>query len=79
MIIEIVGIQDVKYTSKKTGNEVRGQKLFFTFPDENIRGVGTDNVFLNRNNEIIPEPALPATAELFYNKYGNVDEIRIVK
>lgn len=79
MLIEIVGIQKVEYTSKKTGREVRGQKIFFSYPDDNIRGVGTDSVFVSGNKEIVPEPALPCTAELLYNKYGNVDTINVVK
>lgn len=79
MVIEIVGIKDTKFTSKETGELVEGQTVYFEHDDDNAWGVVTDRCFLSSRKKIVPVPSMPARANLYYNKYGKVDEIIIDK
>lgn len=79
MNITIQGIKQTRFVNKETGETIEGQSVFFTYEDEKIIGLGTDKCFLTRSKEIVPVPALPCEANLYYNKYGKVDEILIRK
>lgn len=79
MVIEIVGIKDTRFTNKETGEHIEGQTVFFEYDDDNVNGVATDKCFLSNKKKIVPVPHIPAMAELYYNKYGKVDEIIIKK
>lgn len=77
MVIEIVGIKETGFTNRDTGERVEGQTVYFEYEDYNVNGVATDKCFLSIRKKIVPIPNLPAVADLFYNKYGKVDEIII--
>lgn len=77
MRIKICGIAEVNYISKKTGNPITGQKVYFTFLDQDVRGEACDTAFLRVEQMVDPDIVLPATADLYYNKYGGIDELII--
>lgn len=79
MRIEIVGIKDTKFKNRETGEVIEGQSVFFEYEDEKVNGLATDKCFLSKAKAIVPVPHLPVDADLYYNKYGKVDEIRINK
>lgn len=79
MVIEILGIKDTRFMNKETGEVVEGQSVYFSYDDEKVIGVATDRCFLTRSKKLDPVPALPAMADLYYNKYGKVDEIIVKK
>jgi len=49
MKVKVLGIQNVDYTSKKTGNPVKGTTLHCCFPDAQVRGEAVDNIFVSDN------------------------------
>lgn len=79
MKITIVGIKNTKFTNKETGELVEGQTVFFEHEDEYVNGLAVDKCFLSRNKMLVPIPHVPVGANLFYNKYGKVDEIIVIK
>lgn len=72
----VIGIQDVDYTSKRTGNRVLGKKIFFI---DEIRsgGVGykADSIFvkLDMANDI----HIDDNIDIIYNKFGSVIDVRL--
>lgn len=79
MKIEIVGIKDTKFKNQETGEVVEGQSVYFEYEDECCVGYMTDKVFLPTRKKLTPVPHIPCEADLYYNKYGKVDEIKIRK
>lgn len=75
MKITIVGIKDIRFTNKDTGEVISGQSIHFEYDGDNIEGVAVDRCFLSEKKKLVPRPSLPVEANLFYNKYGKVDEI----
>ena len=76
-MVKIIGIENVNYTSKRTGNEVRGKKIYYIQPLNEKKGKGylCDSVFVS--NEIAENIDIDFEVELLFNKYGNVVDIRI--
>lgn len=74
---QIIGIEKVDYTSKRTGNKVTGIKLYFTDPinEEKGEGLSCDNVFVS--NELARDITLGDEVDILYNKYGNVVDVRL--
>lgn len=79
MKITIVGIKNIKFTNKETGEVVEGQTVFFEHEDKYVSGLAVDKCFLSRNRMLVPVPHVPVGANLFYNKYGKVEEISVNK
>lgn len=78
MLIEIVGIKDVSFSNKETGERVEGQSVFFEYEDDRTQGVATDKVFLSSLKKLVPVPSLPCSANLYFNKFGKVDSISLI-
>lgn len=49
MKAKVLGIQDVDYISKKTGNPVRGTTLHCAFADPLVRGEAVNGIFVSDN------------------------------
>ena len=45
----VLGIQNVNYVSKKTGNPVSGVTLHCSFKDPSVRGDAVDGIFVSDN------------------------------
>lgn len=77
---EVIGIEEVKYTSKTTNKEVHGRRLHLVsdFPDvkDNAQGNCAEQVFTACKS--VNDVEVGNTIELYYNKYGNVEDLRIV-
>lgn len=69
----LVGVQNVNYKSK-SGNQVTGTRLYATFKDESISGLGTEAIWVP-NNVDIPKLAPNAAFDVAYNRYGRVSSI----
>lgn len=75
MKVEIVGIENVDYESKKTGKRVEGFRLHVQFEKENCQGYATDVVFIAK--DVLENFTVGDEVELLYNKYGRVASLRI--
>lgn len=71
-----VGTRNVDFKGSD-GNQVSGVQLFLTFEADNIDGVGVEKVFVasNRLMKLSYIPQIGSQCELFYNKYGKVQDI----
>lgn len=77
---EVIGIEEVKYTSKRTNQQVSGRRLHlvsdFSETNKSANGNCAEQVFTacqNVNNVEVGD-----TIELYYNKYGSVEDLRVV-
>ena len=78
---KVVGKQTVDYVSKKTGQPVKGVTLHLTYPDDRIIGLGTESVFVSAKStcySVVMCLELGDDVDLFYNRYGSVEDIRPV-
>ena len=48
MKVTLVGFKSLDFTSNE-GNQVKGVKLFYAYPDADVSGNATDDVFLAQN------------------------------
>ena len=76
---KVVGIQNVNYTSKKTGREVSGKNVACVLSDNRYEGYAVDTFYISDNalkscNESI---AVDDVVRPAYDKNGNV--IGIIK
>ena len=76
MIYKVIGIQNVNYTSKKTGQLVEGCQLHVSFEDSRINGLGVDKIFCGKRIPV-DNVKLNDYIEVYYNKYGQVDFVGV--
>lgn len=71
-----IGIRNVNFKGTD-GNQVSGMNLWLSYTDDNIEGVGVEKVFIPsaRVSKLSFLPMLGNTCELFFNKYGKVQDI----
>lgn len=69
---KLIGKQHMQYISKKTGSDVCGYKLFFTYAstNPNIEGLVCDSVFVSE--DLGYNVQVNDCFDLFYNKFGKV-------
>lgn len=68
----LVGVQNVSYT--KNGNQITGTRLYGTFKDERISGLGCEAIWVP-NSVDIPKLSPNAAFDVAYNRYGRVSAI----
>lgn len=49
MKAKVLGIQNVDYISRKTGNPVKGTTLHCAFPDPQVQGDAVESIFVSDN------------------------------
>lgn len=80
MKVKLVGFEEVGYTSKKTGRDVRGTRVHLEVEmpmSVSGRGVRTQQEFVSESVASSVLLEVGCEYELFYNRYGRVEEIRI--
>lgn len=76
--MKVVGMRKFQYTSKKTGKIYPAANLFCTEERNNIIGVAAFNLFVKA--ELVPgDVQVGSEIACVYNRFGSVEEIRIVK
>ena len=73
----VIGVENVDYTSNKTGRQVQGVKYHCTIEKQSVSGYSVESIYIPLDKA----PAgvvLGTSIEPLYNKFGNVSEIRIV-
>ena len=71
---EIIGVKNVDYVSKKTGNRVTGFNLFVTHEEDGVEGLASDRIFVSTSN-IDFEPAVGVLCDVRYNRFGSVESV----
>lgn len=80
MKVKILGIQDVNYISRKTGNPVVGTTLHASFSDAQVLGTAVNKIFISDNLHLpcIKDLAIGQTVDIEYNNRGFVCGCEIV-
>lgn len=73
--MKIIGIEELDYTSKKSGNRVQGYKLYMTYEQEKVNGLACISEFVSKEVGLGVE--VSDEVELLYNKFGQVTKIDI--
>lgn len=73
----VLGIQQVNYTSAKTGQKVQGENLHCKYTQKNVVGEAVEKIYVSSNIDS-PVVSVGDEVEVFYNKFGRVEEIRLV-
>lgn len=75
--MKVVGMRKFQYTSKKTGNTYPAANIYVLEKRNNVVGDACFDMFVRA--ELVP-PALSVGDEIAcsYNRFGSVEEIRIV-
>jgi len=81
MKVKVLGIQNVDYISRKTGNPVKGVTLHSVYKDSQVNGDAVGNIFVSDNLGLscIPELAVGQTVDVVYNNRGFVCDVIIQK
>lgn len=76
--MKVVGMRKFQYTSKKTGKSFPAASLFCTEERNNVIGVAAFDLFVKA--ELVPgDVQVGSEIACFYNRFGSVEEVRIVK
>lgn len=72
----LVGMKDSDFMGSD-GKQVNGVNLYFTYEDENVKGVATERVFVHSDRflKLSFVPELGGACDLRYNKYGKIKDI----
>lgn len=82
MIYKVLGIEPVDYVSKKTNNRVTGKNLHVCSEfsvkqtERGCTGFRVESVFVK--NEICPDVKAGDQVEFLYNRFGSVEEMKVV-
>lgn len=73
--MEIIGIEEVSYTSKKDGNLVEGVRVFMAEPVQRGTGVKVTDAFVSRKKlQTFEEPIkLGDDVTPYYNRFGTFE------
>lgn len=65
----LIGVRHVSFTDN--GKEIKGTRLFATFKDDHIQGLGCESFWVPSS---VPMPELKgnSTFDVSYNKYGKI-------
>lgn len=76
--MKVVGMRKFQYSSKKTGKTYPAANLFCTEERNNVIGVAAFDLFVKA--ELVPgDVQVGSEIACVYNRFGSVEEIRIVK
>lgn len=76
--MKVVGMRKFLYTSKKTGNTYPAANLYCTEERNDVNGVASFDLFARA--ELVPgDVQIGSEIACFYNRFGSLKEIRLVK
>lgn len=78
MMFEILGIEKVDYDSRKTGRRVQGTNLHCIVgePSDRCQGQRVERLYVKQDIDC-SSLAVGDRIEVFYNRYGSVDSVRL--
>lgn len=76
MKCKVIGIQNVNYTSKRTGQPVVGVSLHCSFPDPNTEGDAVEKFYVSDNLHVDLRDLVPGDdVEIVFNNRGYVCDV----
>lgn len=81
MKVKVLGIQSVDYTSRKTGNPVKGITLHLAFKDAQVEGDSVSSIFVSDNLGVscMAEIRPGMMVDVQFNNRGYVCDVAICK
>lgn len=76
--MKVVGIENVDYVSRKTGNHVTGIRLHTSFEKRNCTGVAVESYYCKPAAFSQGLPSVGDEIKLSFNRWGNIDEVHIL-
>jgi len=77
--MKIIGYQHSNFTVKDTGAKISGYILYLSEARDGVTGVATERIFLSNNRIGNYVPNLNDNIRIYWNKYGKVDSIDLIK
>lgn len=75
-VYTVVGYRIVDFVNNR-GNTVQGLRLFLTFEEKHVFGIGCESVFISGTSA--PSPVIGSVVTVFYNKFGKCTGYRAVE
>ena len=76
--MKVVGMKKYEYTSKKSGKTYMAANIYCTEVRNNVIGLATVDFFVRA--DLVPgDLQIGSEIICFYNRFGSVEEIRLVK
>lgn len=81
MKVKVLGIQNVDYVSRKSGNPVKGVTLHASYKDSQVEGEAVNGIFISDNLGVacLSEIRPGMTVNVEYNPRGYVSDVTICK
>lgn len=76
--MKVIGMRKFEYTSKKTGKTFPAADLYVTEQRNNVVGLSCFDLFV-RAELVPPDLTVGDDISCSYNRFGTVEEIRVVK
>lgn len=73
--MKVVGMRKINFKAEN-GDQISGTRIYCTFEDDHIDGVGTEAFFLSDKKMDVPVYVGDEIA-ISYNKYGKVDKVTV--
>lgn len=71
MIAKVIGFERVEFTDQRTNQTISGTRLYVSYKDERVNGVGCDSKFFSDSSNVkLPEIALGRDLEFVYQQTG---------
>lgn len=77
MDYKVIGIKNINYTSKKTGQVVQGTELHCSFDDKNVRGAAVDKFYIPQRVDI-SHVQIGDLVNILFNRFGSVDFVQVL-
>lgn len=77
-MFNLIGVRNVNFTDRVTGNQISGNTIYVTCPEENVLGVSGRKYFVS-NRIDISQISIGDNIEIFFNDKGKVQSIIKVK
>lgn len=74
MLFEILGIENVDYTSRKTGRPVKGTNLHCIFSRDGVSGNCVERLYVKESIDCSMF-SVGDHIEVYYNRFGSVDSV----
>lgn len=75
MVYEIYGIEDVNYTSRKTGRQVRATNLHCVYNRDSINGTGCERLYVPNTVDMPHDLDIGDHIEVYYNRFQTVEKV----
>lgn len=79
MQTKILGIQEVDFKNKDTGELVKGVSLHTAFKENGISGLAVRKFFIRDGSIALPDIQANTVAELTFDYKGRIESIRRIK